>query len=49
MQEEYLQLPSTAQSTWGKNVLGLEILVESVLVMQPMYGFGFAILGAGIV
>lgn len=49
MQEEYLQLPSTVESTWGKNVLGLEVLAESVLVMQPMYGFGFVILGSGIV
>lgn len=49
MQEESLQLPSTAQSTWGENVLGLEILAESVLLMQTTYGFGFAILGAGIV
>lgn len=49
MQKESLQLPNTAQSTWGENVLGLKILAEWVLVMQTTHGFGFAILGAGIV
>lgn len=39
-----LQLPSTAQSAWGENVLGLQILRESVLVMQTMHDFGFVIL-----
>lgn len=44
MQREPLQLPSTAQSTWGENVLGLQILRESVLVMQTTHGFGFVVL-----
>lgn len=39
-----LQLLSTAQSTWGENVSGLQILRESVLVIQTTYGFGFVIL-----
>lgn len=47
MQEESLQLPNTAQSTWEENALGLDTLAESVLVMPSMYSFGFAVLGAG--
>lgn len=44
MQKESLQHPSAAQSTWGENVLGLQILRESVLVKQTTHGFGFGIL-----
>lgn len=43
-----LAAPEYSKSTWGRNVLGLQILRESVLVMQTTHAFGFVILAVTI-